>query len=71
MKGARVPEDLGAEIEAHAEARGISESDAIRRLLRDGLRHQEREELLERVERIEAEVGRPWWRKLLGLGSDD
>lgn len=58
QKGARFPADLCREVEKYAEEKDISESDAIRRLVRDGLRYQD---LDDRLSRIEQECT-PFWR---------
>lgn len=59
---ARVPDDLADRIEEYAEERGISTSEAVRRLLSDGLDdddlRRQVEELERRVERLER---RPPW----------
>ena len=64
---ARLPEDLAAELEAYREERGISESEAIRRLLADGLEEHDLrdrvDDLEQRVERVERRTARRsfWW----------
>jgi len=65
-KGARIPADLADGIEQYAEMRDISESDAMRRLLLNGLRHykqyeqieQQLDEIDDRLDTIEQQSGR-------------
>lgn len=62
----RLPADTAAYVEEYAEERGISESDAHRRLLDRGREWEERVgEVAEAVGRIEEEMNEPgWWERL-------
>lgn len=60
---ARLPEDVAERVERYAEERGISQSEAVRRLIVTGLESERLEdrvaEIEERVDRLE---DRPFWR---------
>jgi hypothetical protein len=62
----RLEEDVIAEVEDYAELRGISRSDAVRRLLRRGALEGDRLGRIDRrVEAIEERVSAPIWRRIL------
>jgi predicted DNA-binding protein len=65
VKSVRLPADTAARVSQYAEERGISESDALRRLVEQGLTGVEVEEIEERLDRIERKVSQPIWRRWL------
>lgn len=61
----RLPDDVAARVEEIAEQRGVSKSEAMRRLVVAGL---ERDRLEERVDHLEGRIERleePFWRRWL------
>lgn len=60
---ARVPDDIAEQVERYAEERGISTSEAVRRLLVDGLQEEKIERRLDRLEyRVDRLEKQPvWW----------
>lgn len=60
QKGTRLPPDVAAELERYAEERGISEADALRRIIRRGLTTSGEGE---RFDRLEKQLQRPWWAR--------
>jgi len=72
----RVTEQKRDQIQAWADDHGITEADAIRKMIDDSLYDQERidqiqadEELNERLERIEKQVKQidtTWWERIFG-----
>jgi len=72
----RVTEPKREQIRAWADEHGVTEADAIRRMIDDSLYDQERidqiqadEELNERLERIESQIKQldtTWWERLFG-----
>ena len=60
QKGTRLPPDVAEAVEEYAEARGISEADALRRIIRDGLTKSGEGE---RFDRLEKQLQRPWWAR--------
>jgi hypothetical protein len=61
QKATRLPADVAKEVEEYADARGITEADALRRLISSGL---EQEAVEERLREIEEEVKKPLWKRL-------
>jgi len=64
VKSVRLPADVSESVEQLAEDRDVSESDMLRRLVERGLREDRLGEVAESVDRIEAEVSKPVWRRL-------
>jgi len=64
VKSVRLPADVSAAVSEYAEEHGLSESDAMRRLIERGLAGDRPEEMIERLERIEEEVNRPLWQRM-------
>ena len=72
----RVTEPKREQIQAWADEHGVTEADAIRKMIDDSLYDQERidqiqadEELNERLERIEKQVKQldtTWWERIFG-----
>lgn len=60
----RLQNDLAEAVEEVAEERGISESDALRRLVQHGVEYETRlSEIDEQLDRIEDEVQKPLWQR--------
>ena len=65
---ARVPDDLAERIEKYADERNISQSEAVRRLLADGLDNDRLERRVNQLEQRVDRLERPptwwptWWR---------
>lgn len=57
----RLPEDVAERVDQYAEERGISTSEAVRRLITSGLADERRDEQLREIERRIARLERPWW----------
>ena len=59
---ARVPDDVAEQVEQYAAERGISTSEAVRRLLVDGLEQDDVQSRLDRLEyRVDRLERRPMW----------
>lgn len=75
----RIPEDVSDRVEAFAEEKGISQSEAGRRLIVSGLTEDETERRLDDIEtqlvELETAISEldrdPWWRRLLRGGNSD
>lgn len=59
----RLPEDVAARVEEYAEQRGISQSEAVRRLIVAGLGQDEIEGRLRDVEERVEELEQPFWKR--------
>jgi len=60
---ARLPEDVAERVERYAEERGISQSEAVRRLIVTGLESERLEDRLAEMEqRVDRLEDRPFWR---------
>lgn len=65
VKSVRLSADVAREVEEYAEKRDLSESDALRRLVEQGLAGGELEERLVDVERRLEHLERPFWERWL------
>lgn len=59
----RLPEDVAARVDQYADERGVSRSEAVRRLIGSGLEADRVERRVERLERRVERLERPVWER--------
>lgn len=61
----RLPPDAAAEVRGYMASHDLSMADALRRLIREGLEAEHRDDLEERLAELERQVNQPFWKRVL------